>query len=126
MAAVRGVSVQAGNSGRNRMFVALQEAHRIYGEWMIFPGPHFVDRREVSVGDIARLADPMHPWYIYADVIITNIRDSGALDAVLHHAEGTEEAVKAPYGHRSEEPVVIEVVVPLEDHVIPVSSVNYM
>ena len=93
---------------------------------MILPWPQLVDGGKVGVGDIAGLARPADSGDINPDMISTNICDGGTPDAVLHHTEDAENAVEAPNGHRSVEPVVVEVVAPLEDDMVPVKSCSAM
>lgn len=91
---------------------------------MILPWPQRIECREVSVSHSAGDSGPSHAGNIDANVILPNLCDNGAAHAVLHYAEYTNQAIEEPYRTRSKEPVIVEIVSPLEDDMVPTSDNN--
>ena len=71
---------------------------------------------------IARPAGPTHALNIDAYIVGPYFRDNGAPGAIIRHPENPEQTVEEPYCAGGEQPVIVEVVAPFEDDVIPAAD----
>ena len=71
---------------------------------------------------IARAAGPTHTLNIDAHIVGPDLRDNGAPGTVLGHSENPEQTVEEPYRAGGEEPIVVEVVAPFQDDVVPAAD----
>jgi hypothetical protein len=86
---------------------------------VILPRSEFVDSREIRIGHITWATNKSNARNIDPNMIAAKLGDCRAFDAVLHYSEDAKNAVEAPDGHGGVEPVVVPVVAPFEDYVVP-------
>lgn len=89
---------------------------------MVLPWPKRVERREIHICHVTRLVGPTQALNINAHMVRTYFGDDGAVDAVLSDAEHAQHAVEEPDRTGGVEPVVVEVIAPLEDDVVPAAD----
>lgn len=88
---------------------------------MVLPRPQRVERGEISIRHGSRYSGPAHAGDIDANVIGADLCDDRTTYTVLHHTEHADQSVKEPNRTGGEQPVVVEVVSPFENDMVPTS-----
>lgn len=86
---------------------------------MVFPWTKRVESRKANIANISRFTRPQHIRDIDSDIVVPDFGDSGIQHAVLQDSQHPDSPVEEPHRDGGVEPVVVEIVAPLEHDMIP-------